>query len=74
MSLLCKIIIVAKSNEVRTRLILAESSQEGYGPKRAVLLLLVLLLLMKMMMSRGKRRRRRRLMLMFYFIFFNSGL
>jgi hypothetical protein len=37
MTLLCKIITVAKSKEVKTSSNLAESSKEGYGPKRVVL-------------------------------------
>jgi hypothetical protein len=37
MSLLCKKNIALKSSEVRTGLNLAESINEGYGSKRAVL-------------------------------------
>jgi hypothetical protein len=52
-ALLCKKIIVAKSKEVETRrsnshewTILAETSEEDYGSKRAVLPMMMMLIMM----------------------------
>jgi hypothetical protein len=44
MTLVCKKFTVAKSKEVKTGYYLAESSKEGYGPKRAVLPVMLMMM------------------------------
>jgi hypothetical protein len=44
-TLLCKKIIVAKCKEVKTGCNLAESSKEGYGPKRVVLPMMMMMMM-----------------------------